>query len=78
MMMKPEIILSQLEDALNGIDKINADQLSEDDRISIAEMIINLQMQLGMLGKAARVRLESRLKTLKAAAAEANIRWQLS
>ena len=77
-MIKPEIILSRLEDALKDVKKVNADQLGEDERVSIAEMIINLQMQLDMLGKVAHVRFDPKLNALKAAATAANIEWQLA
>ncbi len=77
-MINLEIVLSQLEDALRGVSKTNADQLSEDDRISIAEMIISLQMQLGMVGKEAHIRFGSKLDALKAAAADVDIKWRIT
>ncbi len=76
-MINLDIILSQLEAALKDVDKTSADQLSEEARINIAEMLVNLQMQLDMLGEAAHVQFGPRLKVLMAAAADADIDWQL-
>lgn len=76
-MINVELILSQLEDALRGLDETGADPLSEDDRIAIAEMIINLQMQLDMVGEEAHARFDSRLNALKATAKSAGIEWRL-
>ncbi len=76
-MIDVELILSQLEEALQGVDETNADQLSEDDRVRIAEMIINLQMQLDMVGEEAHARFDSRLSALKAIAESAGIAWGL-
>ncbi len=76
-MINVELILSRLEDALQGVDKTNADQLSEDDRVAIAEMIINLQMQLDMVGEEAHGRFDSRLNALKAIAESAGLEWRL-
>jgi len=76
-MINVELILSQLEDALRGVDKAHADQLSEDDRIAIAEMIINLQMQLDMVGEEAHRHFDSRLAAAKAAAESAGLEWRL-
>ena len=76
-MINLEILLSQLEAALKDIDKTNADQLGEEERINIAEMMLNLQMQLDMLDAAAHTRFASRVEALKAAATDANIEWRL-
>ncbi len=76
-MINVEPILCQLEEALQGVDKTNADRLGEDERIRIAEMMINLQMQLDMVGEEAHMRFDSRLNALKAVAESAGIEWRL-
>ncbi len=77
-MINVEFILSQLEDALQGVDETSTGQFNEDDRIRVAEMIINLQMQLDMVGEEAHVRFDSRLSALKAIAESAGLEWRLS
>ncbi len=75
-MINLEIILSKLEDALKDVDKTNADQLSDDERVRIAEMMLNLQMQLDTLGGVAHVQFGSRLSVLMAAMESAGIEWR--
>ncbi len=77
-MINVKLILTQLEEALRGVNAASASRLSEDDRIAIAEMIINLQMQLDMVGPEAHEQFDSRLEALKAAAASAGIVWRIS
>ena len=77
-MINVELILCPLEEALQGVDETNADQLDEDDRIRIAEMIINLQMQLDMVGEEAHARFDSRLNAVKTTAKSAGLKWHLS
>lgn len=72
-MIDVELIFCQLEDALKGMDETTVDQLDEDDRIRIAEIIINLQMQLDMVGKEAHARFDARLNALKATAESVGI-----
>ncbi len=72
-MINVELIFRQLEAALRGVNETTADQLDEADRIRIAEMIINLQMQLDMVGEEAHARFDARLKALKAIAESAGI-----
>ena len=77
-MIDPDVILTQIDAALAMIDQAGAGRLAEDERVGVAEMIINLQMQLDMLGEAAHARCDSRLNDLKAAAESAGIEWQLA
>ncbi len=72
-MINVELIFCQLEDALRGVDETTVDQLDEDDRIRIAEMIINLQMQLDMVGEEAHARFDARLNALRATAESAGV-----
>ncbi len=76
-MIDVELIFCQLEDALKGVDETTVDRFDEDDRIRIVEMIINLQMQLNMVGKEAHERFDARLNALKATAESAGIELHL-
>ncbi|HEB93451.1 MAG TPA: hypothetical protein ENI94_08290 [Gammaproteobacteria bacterium] len=76
-MIDVELIFCQLEDALKGVDETTVDRFDEGDRIRIAEMIINLQMQLDMVGAEAHERFGARLNALQATAASAGLEWRL-
>ena len=76
-MINVELILSRLEDALQGVAESGGEQLSEDDRIVIAEMIVDLQMQLNMVGEEAHTHFDARLNALKATAESVGIAWRL-
>ncbi|HHH47538.1 MAG TPA: hypothetical protein ENK51_01425 [Gammaproteobacteria bacterium] len=76
-MINVELILSQLENALQGVTESGGEQLSEDDRIAIAEMIVDLQMQLDMVGEEAHTRFDARLNALKAIAESVGLEWRL-
>ena len=74
-MIKPEIMFSQLEDVLYGLDEDRAARLTEDARIDIAEMLVGLEMQLDMLDASAHAEFASRLDQIKATARAINIDW---